>query len=525
MIDFSKGQFACPVCGYQAEVSNTDAARSWAEIKCENCATYALTNNALEDVPHSDLYLLSGYYRHAVHEPMQMQCDSQETVKEHIEQVRGNITHDHQLKALLQYYYWKMSRFGDKIQFQPFPAIAYARDKSDLMDIVTEAVKRGYVEYDGNFITVTQQGKEWMDTVKPVEPRIRNEIFISHRLTDAHVSDLIKNFLVMTGFPNNKVFCSSLRGNGVAEKIGKEVKEHLQKAAIIILLLSRDYYESAYCLNEAGVAWYLDGVRVIPFGFPEVTHENMRGFVNAEFKLRRLDDDGDIAYLYDEANRLYKMEKVSKETFIQEVQKLKNQYQQHIKERKVATEESIEDLHAVIEELKARLEEYEEDDVSPIDYDDEIWNDGYHEVKNGDGKVLKKGTFEKGHLIDGVEYSVVLKIAKGPAKDDFEEDENEEPVSLKELGKVKFHYEDYGQYDGVFSMMIGKRNIVERGLEFFYVADKYVKFDGKEIIPTFKNFRTLESMLAKFEPDELEEIKTGVHKYNEARTAFFDVED
>ena len=244
-----------------------------------------------------------------------------------------------------------------------------------------------------------------------------------------------------------------------------------------------------------------------------------------EFKLRRLDEDGDIAYLYDEASRLYKTEKISHEVFIQETQKLKNQYLQYLKGRKDASEESIEDLHAEIEELKAQLEEYEEDDVSPIDYDDEIWKDGYHEVKNGDGKVLKKGTFEKGHLIDGVEYSVVLKIAKGPAKDDFEDDENEEPISLKELGKVEFHYEDYGQYDGVFSMMIGRRDIIERGLEFFYVADKYVKLEGKQIIPTFKNFRTLESVLAEFEPDELEEIKTGAHKYDEARTAFFDVDE
>ena len=31
----------CPVCGFRAKVLHTDAARSWAEISCENCTTYA----------------------------------------------------------------------------------------------------------------------------------------------------------------------------------------------------------------------------------------------------------------------------------------------------------------------------------------------------------------------------------------------------------------------------------------------------------------------------------------------------
>ena len=131
----------------------------------------------------------------------------------------------------------------------------------------------------------------------------RDSIFISHRTVDAAVADMIKDFLVSTGIPNEKIFCSSLPGNDVAERIPSEVKTNLHQSALNILILSCDYYDSAYCLNEARIAWYLDEVTAIPIGMPEINHENMHGFLNAEYKLRRLSEDGDIAYLYDQAKK------------------------------------------------------------------------------------------------------------------------------------------------------------------------------------------------------------------------------
>lgn len=81
---------------------------------------------------------------------------------------------------------------------------------------------------------------------------------------------------------------------------------------------------------------------------------------------------------------------------------------------------------------------------------------------------------------------------------------------------------EYDQYNGVFGMMIGSDEILEEGLQFFYVVDKKVKTEGKLVKPTFTNFRTLESFLAKAEPDELDYIKTGVRKYEQ--TNYADVE-
>ena len=204
----------------------------------------------------------------------------------------------------------------------------------------------------GGMVTLSTQGKiyfeEKEDIIRKSEDDMkdsiacqdqRNQIFISHRTVDAGIADMIKDFLVSTGVPNEKIFCSSLPGNDVNEKISPEVKTRLKKASIIILILSKDYYESAYCINEAGVSWYLDDVVTsIPFGMPEIDYTDMIGFFNSDYKLRRLDIDGDISYLYDTAHEKMKSENVKVSVITRETQKLKERYSKYIESRVVADE-------------------------------------------------------------------------------------------------------------------------------------------------------------------------------------------
>ncbi len=185
----------------------------------------------------------------------------------------------------------------------------------------------------------------------------RTEIFISHRSSDASVADMIKDFLVNAGIPSEKIFCSSLPGNDVNQLISPEVKTHLQKAAINILILSADYYNSAYCLNEAGVIWYLDDVLAVPIGMPEIDHTNMLGFLNSDYKLRRLDNEGDIAYLYDESSERVGGKNSSFSVITRETQKLKERYQNYLGIREHETEVHIEPADAKhVVEIKAKIE-------------------------------------------------------------------------------------------------------------------------------------------------------------------------
>ena len=130
-------------------------------------------------------------------------------------------------------------------------------------------------------------------------------IFISHRSTDKAIADMLIDFFSGTGIPREAIFCSSLPGNDISEMISEEVKSALRNSAVNIAILSRDYYQSAYCLNEAGVLWYQDNIPVIPIALPEINSSNMYGFLNNEYKLRRLDLDTDIAYIYDAVMKLF----------------------------------------------------------------------------------------------------------------------------------------------------------------------------------------------------------------------------
>lgn len=54
-------------------------------------------------------------------------------------------------------------------------------------------------------------------------------IFISHRSTDKAIADMLVDFFVGTGIPKRSVFCSSLPGNNINERISDEVKAALKK--------------------------------------------------------------------------------------------------------------------------------------------------------------------------------------------------------------------------------------------------------------------------------------------------------
>ena len=61
---------------------------------------------------------------------------------------------------------------------------------------------------------------------------------------------MLVDFFCGTGIPRNAVFCSSLPGNDINEKISGEVKTALKSSAINVAILSHSYYESAYCLMK-----------------------------------------------------------------------------------------------------------------------------------------------------------------------------------------------------------------------------------------------------------------------------------
>ena len=189
----------------------------------------------------------------------------------------------------------------------------------------------------------------------------RNNIFISHRSTDKDVADMLKDFLVMSGIPNDMIFCSSLPGNDIKYRISYEVKKRLQESIVNILILSKDYYESSYCLNEAGIAWYLeDEVDNIAVCLPEIDEDSMWGFFNGENKVRRLNNENDVASIYDVIRKRLNVPSADYSVVTRERQKLTQRYERYIKSRGgVENQESVK----TIEPRNGNIDPF---DFSPI---------------------------------------------------------------------------------------------------------------------------------------------------------------
>jgi hypothetical protein len=351
-------------------------------------------------------------------------------------------------------------------------------------------------------------------------------IFISHRTKEQSVGEMLLDFLSTTGIPRDAIKCSSLPGNDVKVKISSEVRDWIKHSVVNIAILSSDYYDSAYCLNEAGILWYLSEIPVIPIGLPEITHEKMIGFLNNDYKIRRLDSDDDIAYIYDTVQEALGVSVAKHSVINTETKKLKERYNRFCDDRVTHT--------AMAEEADESLTYLEEED---------LWIDGYHEVHDRDGNVIEKGQYRNGKLVDGISYNIILKISK--QKDIYEKPEptkeeaggfdgydydcweirnTEEPIALEDIKKEEWSYSDFGRYDLPFALLRSNRYIKGIGLEYFYVVDKKVKLEGKLIKPIFTNFRTFESVMAEKEPDELGYIKTGIRKYDEAESAEIEID-
>ena len=77
-----------------------------------------------------------------------------------------------------------------------------------------------------------------------------NSLFISHSSKDIELILQLNDFLYGLGIPKDKIFCSSIEGQGVKQgnRIEDTVKMHLSKSAIIIYVLSRNFLESQSCM-------------------------------------------------------------------------------------------------------------------------------------------------------------------------------------------------------------------------------------------------------------------------------------
>lgn len=160
-----------------------------------------------------------------------------------------------------------------------------------------ENVYYAYNEMVSGLRTIWRQYEE--AETEEIQPVNSKKIFISHSTQNREITDMLINYFYRIGVPKDSIFCSSYAGNDVKINISAEIKEALENSILNIAVLSEEYYKSVYCQNEAGILWYMkDEIPVILIALEGIGHNDMQGFLNSDYKYRRLDNQDDIAYIY-----------------------------------------------------------------------------------------------------------------------------------------------------------------------------------------------------------------------------------
>ena len=134
---------------------------------------------------------------------------------------------------------------------------ASPKEDDELRGIIRELQQEGYIDIkwaDGvpYFVTLNNSARVYEEQLAeygvqkayPIsqQKKVNPLVFISHRSTDKEVADMIADFFSATGISRDKIFCSSLPGNDINEKISTEVKFALKNSSVNIAVLSYDCF-------------------------------------------------------------------------------------------------------------------------------------------------------------------------------------------------------------------------------------------------------------------------------------------
>jgi len=104
------------------------------------------------------------------------------------------------------------------------------------------------------------------------------KIFISHSSQDRPLVDLFVDLLdTGCGLARSNIFCTSLEGMGVPA--GKDflefIRENLVNPSFVILMLSKSYYDSVFCLCELGTSWAISN-SIFPIIIPPLKKKDVK---------------------------------------------------------------------------------------------------------------------------------------------------------------------------------------------------------------------------------------------------------
>lgn len=114
------------------------------------------------------------------------------------------------------------------------------------------------------------------------------DVFISHSSKNKDIVDYFVVFLKSIGLKDSQFFCSSVVGQGInnGEKLNAAICKSIKQSRILVYLISKDFMDSSYCMEELGVGWYCSensSTKCYFLVLPDVfSISELQGFVNSK---------------------------------------------------------------------------------------------------------------------------------------------------------------------------------------------------------------------------------------------------
>ncbi len=128
----------------------------------------------------------------------------------------------------------------------------------------------------------------------------QNPIFVSHASDDTPlVSEFVELLISGVGVQADDIFCSSLNGHGVppGDNFIEFVKDELANTGAVVLVLTKNYYESTFCVCEMGASWAL-AHDLYPILVPPMQYNDVNTILSNVY-LTKIDDKGDLTEFRD----------------------------------------------------------------------------------------------------------------------------------------------------------------------------------------------------------------------------------
>lgn len=184
------------------------------------------------------------------------------------------------------------------------------------------------------------------------------EIFISHASADKPLVDGFINFIRLgMDISNKELYCITYNKGEIpsGDSFTEHIKENINNAKIVILLITPNFLHSNFCMAELGAAWALEK-KIIPIIVPPVKFDT---FEDTPLKARQGIRVETIDVFADELKKAGYDFPIS--LFNEHGEKFKNELESYLEKIDKPAQVSIEEYNEIKNEVKALIRKSEKD--------------------------------------------------------------------------------------------------------------------------------------------------------------------